>query len=136
MFHWFSKNTVWPEPIWIKVNSSWILLPQHQSTCPRGSESASISDPNLVSKSTSECEHCKTRFTSKNRFWKVYEMMQILGLLGVYFDAVVVEVKKNLLLFRLAVTILCCAASFVQIFLNPTNFLRYRRKLMVQTQNI
>jgi hypothetical protein len=27
--------------------------------------------------------------------------MQILGLLGVYFDAVVVEVKKNLLLFRL-----------------------------------
>ena len=34
--------------------------------------------------------------------------MQILGLLGVYFDAVVVEVKKNLLLFRLAVAILCC----------------------------
>ena len=32
--------------------------------------------------------------------------MQILGLLGVYFDAVVVEVKKNLLLFILAITIL------------------------------
>ena len=28
--------------------------------------------------------------------------MQILGLFGMYFDAVVVEVKKNLLLFRLA----------------------------------
>ena len=32
--------------------------------------------------------------------------MQILGLLRVYFDAVVVEIKKNLLLFRLAVAIL------------------------------
>ena len=28
--------------------------------------------------------------------------MQILGLLGMYFDAVVVEVEKYLLLFRLA----------------------------------
>ena len=28
--------------------------------------------------------------------------MQILGLLGVYFDAVVVEVKNDSLLFRLA----------------------------------
>jgi hypothetical protein len=34
-------------------------------------------------------------------------LIQILGLLGMYFDAVVVEVKKNLLLFRLAMTILC-----------------------------
>ena len=33
--------------------------------------------------------------------------MPILGLLGMYFDAVVVEVKKNLLLFRLALAILC-----------------------------
>ena len=32
--------------------------------------------------------------------------MQILELLGMYFDAVVVEVKKNLLLFRLALAIL------------------------------
>ena len=32
--------------------------------------------------------------------------MQILGLLGMYFYAVVVEVKKNLFLFRLAVAIL------------------------------
>ena len=31
-----------PEPIWIKVKKSWILLPQHQSTYPRGPESASI----------------------------------------------------------------------------------------------
>ena len=33
--------------------------------------------------------------------------MQILGLLGMYFDAVVVEVKTFLLLFRLALAIQC-----------------------------
>jgi hypothetical protein len=32
--------------------------------------------------------------------------MQILELLGIYFDALVVEVKKSLLLFRLALAIL------------------------------
>ena len=32
--------------------------------------------------------------------------MQILGLLGMYFDAVVGEVNKNLLLFKLALAIL------------------------------
>jgi hypothetical protein len=33
--------------------------------------------------------------------------MQILGLLGMCFDAVVVEVEKNILLFRMALVILC-----------------------------
>ena len=33
--------------------------------------------------------------------------MQILGLLGMSFDAVVVEIKKDLLLFRFAQAILC-----------------------------
>ena len=33
--------------------------------------------------------------------------MLILGLLGIYFDAVVVFVTKSSLLFRLAVAILC-----------------------------
>ena len=33
--------------------------------------------------------------------------MQILDLLGMYFDAMVVEVKKCLLFFRLALAILC-----------------------------
>jgi hypothetical protein len=36
-----------------------------------------------------------------------FQLMQILGLLGIYFDAVVVEVKTFLLLFRLALAILC-----------------------------
>ena len=34
-------------------------------------------------------------------------MIQILGLLGIHFDAVVVKVKTFLLLFRLALAILC-----------------------------
>ena len=43
--------------------------------------------------------------------------MQILGLLGMYFDAVVVEVEKYLLFFRLPLAILCFTRIFVQ-FLN------------------
>ena len=39
--------------------------------------------------------------------------MQILGLLGIYFDAVVVEVKTFLLLFRLALAILCQVARIL-----------------------
>ena len=50
-----------------KVKNSQFILPQHQSTYPRGPESASIeiplSDPNLLSKCTFECEHCETKFT-------------------------------------------------------------------------
>ena len=37
--------------------------------------------------------------------------MQILGLLGMYFDAVVVEVKTFLLLFKFALVILCIMYS-------------------------
>ena len=38
-------------------------------------------------------------------------MMQILGLLGMYFDAVVVEAKTFLLLFRLALAKLCSTGN-------------------------
>ena len=59
--------------------------------------------------------------------------MQILGLLGVYFDAVVVEVKKNLLLFILAITILLFeSAKWKAIFrLVKLNF--WKRYLVVCT---
>ena len=40
--------------------------------------------------------------------------MQILGLLGVHFDAVVVEVKTFLLLFRLALAILCLMIELIK----------------------
>ena len=39
--------------------------------------------------------------------------MQFLGLLGKYFDAVAVDVKTFLLLFRLTLAILCCAIILV-----------------------
>ena len=42
-------------------------------------------------------------------------MMLILGLLGMYFDAAVVFVKKSSLLFRLAVAILWCRCDYVLI---------------------
>ena len=39
--------------------------------------------------------------------WKGgFQLMQILGLLGMYFDVVVVEVEKSLLFFRVALAIL------------------------------
>ena len=40
--------------------------------------------------------------------------MLILGLLGMYFDAVVAEVKTCLLLFRLALAILCDPQKLLQ----------------------
>ena len=48
--------------------------------------------------------------------------MQILGLLGMYFDAVVVEVKTFLLLFRLALAILCEASISQLFFLQESAF--------------
>ena len=42
--------------------------------------------------------------------------MQILGLLGMYFDAVLVEVEKNLLLFRLALAILHTGRNCFNLF--------------------
>ena len=42
--------------------------------------------------------------------------MQILGLLGMYFDAVVVEVKTFSLLFRLALAILWLAFANCQLY--------------------
>ena len=40
--------------------------------------------------------------------------MHILGILVMYFDAVVVEVKTYLHLFRLALTILCLILSLIK----------------------
>ena len=46
--------------------------------------------------------------------------MQILGLLGMYFDAVVVEVEKYLLFFRLALAILCLFSNCKLLFYRKT----------------
>ena len=51
--------------------------------------------------------------------WKGgFQLIHILGLLGMNFDAVVVEVEKNVLLFRLALAILCNVKSTVKIWSN------------------
>ena len=42
--------------------------------------------------------------------------MQILGLLGTYFDAVVVEVEKYLLFFRLALAIMWQTKNYQSCF--------------------
>ena len=72
--------TVWPEAIWIKVKSWWQILMQHQSTYPRGPESASIEilpfRPHFINFSktvsyevnlASQCSHLKVLLWSK--FW-------------------------------------------------------------------
>ena len=47
-----------------------------------------------------------------NNVWKVgFQFILILGLLGIYFDAVVVFVMKSSLFFRLAVAILCTVVT-------------------------
>ena len=53
--------------------------------------------------------------------------MQILGLLGMYFDAVVVEVKTFLLLFRLALAILILCAKKCQMAI----FLKSYSKMLI-----
>ena len=61
----FIFTTVWPRPIWIKVNSSWLYDHSIQvHMYPRGPESASIETPPFRPKNTSKCEHCETRFIS------------------------------------------------------------------------
>ena len=63
----------------------------------------------------------------ENSFWKFYkvisevwkrefQLMLILGLIGIYFDAAVVFVKKTSILFRLAVAILCWEISSIIYF--------------------
>ena len=72
--------TVWPEAIWIKVKSWWQILMQHQSTYPRGPESASIEilpfRPHFINFSktvsyevniASQCSHLEVLLWSK--FW-------------------------------------------------------------------
>ena len=132
--HWYSKykahlpsiiqnlnergkcTTVWPEPIWIKMRSWWQVLPQHQSTYLRGPESAGIRPkftllkvPLNVSVVKWYLLHKKTSFLeiSWSKVWKGrFQLMQILGLLGMYLDAVVVFVTNSSLFFRLALAIL------------------------------
>ena len=75
------------------MKSWWQILPQHQSTYVRGSESASIDIPlsNLIIENF-----------QKNTF----QLIQILDLLDMNFNSVVVFVINSSLLFRLAMAML------------------------------
>ena len=88
---------VWPEPIWKrikKVSSSTTIIPKSLRVCINWNSSLHRNFKNyfLLSKS------CFTEFTFRGTFtkkilvWKrEFQLKQILGLLGIYFDAVVVE---------------------------------------------
>jgi len=104
--------TIWPEPIWIKLKKSWLLLPQHQSTYHRGQEYTSIFQTQIyLVKVPLNVNIVKQDLLNKKQFLKIlwcevwkkeFQLIQILGPLGKYFDAVLVEVKTFLLFFRLA----------------------------------
>ena len=83
-------TTIWPEPIWIKVKKSPLLLPQHQSTCQRGQNlhqlKSPLSDPNLFSKSTSS-EHCETRFTSYKTVFENFMKWGLRGVISIVADS-------------------------------------------------
>ena len=132
--------TVWPEPIWIKVKTWWQILLQHQSTYLRGPEFTSIEIPPFRThfikflKTAVNCFLCIksyfTMFTLRGIFtkyvnlvWKVrFQLMQFLGLLGVYFITVVVFITKSALLFRLALAIMWDRATISKTdtyFTNP-----------------
>ena len=115
------SDTVWPEPIWIKVKIWWQILPQHQSSYLTGTESASIEIPSFrphfikILKTvfyevnlTSQLSHLEVLLLSKFCSEKGgFQLMQILDLLGMYFGAAVVFVTNFSLLFKLVVAILC-----------------------------
>ena len=104
----------------MKVKSWRQILPQHQSTYLRGPESASIeippNRPHIInfSKTVSfevnlTLQHSHLEVLLLTKFWSEmggFQLMQILGLLGMYFDVSVVFVTSHPLLFRLALAIL------------------------------
>ena len=159
--------TVWPEPIWIKVKSSWQILPQHQSSyilrrwnhhqrfvlcsngqiyggdfakfCgllriyelyPKGPESASIEIPPFrphfikFSKAVSYPLWSKSYFTTLTfRGTFKFQLVQILVLLGMYFNAAVVFVTSHSLLFRLALAMLWALSNSLSNIISKNVFL-------------
>ena len=64
-------------------------------------------------------------------------MMQILVLLGIYFDAVVVFITSQALLFRFALAILCevCNKMLV-LLLSDIGFVRFQHYILVTYQQL
>ena len=62
-------------------------------------------------------------------------MTQILGLLGMYFDAAIVFVTSHSLLFRLALAILCFKLHFTENKSAEVSMLRRRRATIFFSKN-
>ena len=153
-FSWFLSipirimlDTVWPEPIWIKVSGWWQIPPQHQSTHLRGPESATIEtlfqNQSYLVKIPLNLNIVKQDLPHKI-FWKFdevrserggFQLMLILVLLGMYFDAVVVFITSQTLLFRLALAMLCQTGFFtLLLFFKLWHFFLENHKLHNRTK--
>ena len=79
-------------------------------------------------------ESCYTMFTFRGIFIIKFGSKRciFMGLFGMYFDAVVVEVKTFLLLFRLALAILC--APYIE-KMGPWRFALYKRAPKYRNSN-
>ena len=96
------RSTVRPQPNWRKVRSWWQILPQHQSKYLGGPESAFL----FLKKKVLSLKNLLLKFYEVRSERGRFQLMLILGLLGVYFDAAMVFVTNSQLFFRLAMTIL------------------------------
>ena len=123
-------HTVWPEPIWIKAKSSWQILHKYISkrariclnwNSPFQTQIYLVIVPLNVNIVKQDLLH-KKQFVKIlwSEVWKGgFQLIKILDHLGMYFDAVVVEVKTCLLLFRLALAILwsILCSTFEKLFI-------------------
>ena len=102
------------------MRSWWQILPQQHRVHTKEAQNlyqlkSPLSNPNFLNKSTLNVNTVKQDLLHKKQFLKIlwseawkegFQLMLILVLLGMYFDAVVVFVTSQSLLFRLALAIL------------------------------
>jgi hypothetical protein len=83
--------TEWPKPIWIKVKKCWLLISQHQSTYPRGPESALIEIPTFTQiylvKVPLNVNIVKQDLLCKTQFLKLIFKWYLKGGISIYTDS-------------------------------------------------
>ena len=134
---WKKSSTckVWPWAIWIKVRKPSKRLPQHWRYPPFWTKIYLVKVPMNVNIVKQDLLH-KKRFLKIlwSEVWKGgFQLIQILGLMGMYFDAVVVEVETFLLLFRLALAILWLINVSKKIYLSVILYI-WREDLFILNQ--
>ena len=104
------EPTVWPEPIWKKVNTTTAskYIPKRPRICINWN--TPFQTQIYLVKVPLNVKIVKQDLLNKKQFLKILwsevwkkgiQLMQILSLLGMYFDAVVVKVEKSLILFQI-----------------------------------